>query len=243
MSNDERVEGMMQRAGGWCAIAGALLTLAASLGFASLTSGPDGAAMLRALAGRPDWYWPAVHAGFIVGAACWLAAFIGLNTTLTDAGPRLLGSLGYVALIMGAVIHVLGAVINGSVLSVLAARLAHAAPAEQASLLTAGDTMVLVLHATWAGILALFYGLPFVLSGLGVARSGRYPEWLVLLSLTGGVGSIVAGGLLFLAPGALPPSLFLLFTPAVSVWMICVGYELIRRRAAQPAREALGAAA
>ena len=40
------------------------------------------------------------------------------------------------------------------------------------------EAIIDVVHGTWASVIALFHGLPFVLLGAAVLVSRRYPAWV-----------------------------------------------------------------
>src|SRR5215217_5975906 len=70
------------RIGAVCAILGAVVSVAAGMGFGNLTNEYGTEQVLRMIAARPRWYWPTVHLGFIVGAFLWVGAFIALAVSL-----------------------------------------------------------------------------------------------------------------------------------------------------------------
>jgi hypothetical protein len=178
------------RVGAVCAILGAVVSVAAGTGFDNITNELGTQAVLRYISSRPDWYWPTVQLGFILGALLWVGA--------------------------------LAALANASI----------AAPVpEQASLLLAGDTLLWILGGTWAGVLSLFHGVPFVLFGLAVVLDRSYPTWLGWFGFVGGLGSLICGVTTFLGVGLGPERLFIVFALVVSLWMVAMGILMWRRAA------------
>lgn len=211
------------RIGAVCAILGAVVSVAAGMGFGNLTNEYGTEQVLRTIAAHPDWYWPTVHLGFIVGAFLWVGAFIALAASLRQGVSWALGWLGAAAVIVGAAIHVVDSSISGFGLTALANAWASAPASEQAKLLRVGDTLLYVLNGTWPSVHSYFHGLPFLLAGLAVAFSCRYPAWIGWVGVVGGAASLLGGMLQFI--GIIPHSERLLIIPAqvVSLWMVAMG--------------------
>ena len=92
--------------GAVCAIIGAVVSVAAGMGFGNLTNEYGTDQVLRTIAARPRWYWPTVHLGFIVGAFLWVGAFVALAVSLKSSVSWALGWLDAATVIVGAAIHV-----------------------------------------------------------------------------------------------------------------------------------------
>jgi hypothetical protein len=214
------------RIGSVCAILGAIVSVAAGVGFGNLTNESTVETVLQYLASRPRWYWPIVHLGFVFGALLWVGAFIALARSLTGGA---LGWLGAVSIIMGATIHIVDSSISGFGLAALAHDWAAAPATEQTSLVQDSHTLLQVLGGTWASVLSFFHGLPFILSGLAVARSLQYPSWLGWVGVIGGAGSLVAGVMMFIGASFVPSWLFIVFALIVSLWMVAIGVLMWRR--------------
>jgi hypothetical protein len=216
------------RFGATCAILGAVLSVAAGAGFGNLTNVSTVETVLQYLASRPAWYWPVVHLGFIFGSLLWVGAFIALARSLTRGAGWSLGWFGVAAVMIGATLHIVDSSISGFGLMALAQEWADSPPAEQTGLVQDGYTLLQVLGGMWAIVLCLFHGLPFVLSGLAVARSRRYPAWLGWVGVAGGTGSLVAGILMFIGSSFFPSWLFIVFALVVTVWMVGIGVIMLR---------------
>jgi Domain of unknown function (DUF4386) len=113
--------------------------------------------------------------------------------------------------------------VNGVGLAVWPRTGTSPAAAEQPSLLRAGDVLIHVVHGTWASVIALFHGLPFVLLGAAVVVSRRYPAWIGWFGIVGGAGSLVLGVAMFLGTQVM---LYVAFAIVVSLWMVTMGFLL-----------------
>lgn len=220
---DERA---VPRIGAACAILGAVVSVAAGAGFGNRTTTLDSERMLRYVASQPSWYWPAVHLGFILGALLWVGAFTVFAGLLPEGVSRVLGRLATASIIVGATIHVVDSSVDGFGLTALARSWAGASGAEQANLLRAAATLLQVLHGIWASVITFFHGLPFLLLGLAVVVSRRYPAWLGWIGVGGGAGSLAVGAMMFLGAGFVPSGLFIAFAIVVSIWMLAMGILL-----------------
>jgi hypothetical protein len=224
-------EQMFLRIGSVCAILGAVVSVAAGIGFGNITNELGTEAVLRYLASRPPWYWLTVHLGFIFGALLWVAALTALAGSLTRGAGWALGRWGAASVVVGAAIHVVDSSINGFGLTALAHAWVAAPRSEQASLLLAGGALLWILGGTWASVLSFFHGVPFVLFGLAVVLDRSYPTWLGWLGSVGGLGSLFCGVTMFLGVGLVPEGLFIVFALVVSLWMVAMGVLMWGRAA------------
>jgi hypothetical protein len=224
-------EQMFLRIGAVCAILGAVVSVAAGIGFGNITNELGTEAVLRYISSRPNWYWPTVQLGFILGALLWVGALAALARSLTHGAGWALGQLGAASVVVGAAIHVVDSSISGFGLMALAHAWAAAPVSERASLMLAGDTLLMVLGGTWASVLVLFHGVPFVLFGLAVFLDRSYPAWLGWFGFVGGLGSLICGVTTFLGVGLRPEGLFIVFALVVSLWMVAMGGLMWRREA------------
>lgn len=221
-------EQLLLRIGAVCAILGAVVSVAAGAGFGNITNELGTEAVLRYISSRPDWYWPSVQLGFILGALLWVGALVALASSLTRGVGWALGQLGTASVIVGATIHVVDSAVSGFGLTALAHAWAAAPVSEQASLLLAGGTLLWILGGTWASVLVLFHGVPFVLFGLAVVLDRSYTAWLGWFGFVGGFGSLFCGVTMFLGVGLVPEGLFIVFALVVSLWMVVMGILMWR---------------
>jgi hypothetical protein len=211
------------RIGGVAAIVGTVLQVAAGTSQSALL-GAGAELALRSLAEQPDWVWPVIYLGFIFGALLWVGALVALAATLTAGATWALGRLALAAVIVGVALHAVDGALNAVGLEGLARAWAAAPEGERAALVQNGDLLLRILDGTWAGVITLFHGLPFVLAGLAVTLSHRYPGWLGWIGVIGGVGSLVVGVAMFL--GVAPAGLAVPFAVVLSLFMVILGWMM-----------------
>jgi hypothetical protein len=207
--------------GAVAAILGTILQVGAGTGqTAQLGAGAELA--LASLAAQADWVWPVTYFGFIFGAALWVGALVALSSTLTEGVAWALGKLAVAAAIIGATLHTVDGSLNAGALAELA-RAWNAAPAgERTALVQHGELLHRILDGTWAGVITLFHGVPFILAGLAVALSRRYPAWLGWVGFVGGAGSLIIGIAMFL--GLASAGVAVPFAVILSVYMVILGW-------------------
>lgn len=217
---------LLLRIGAVGAILGTIFSVAAGIGFGELPTG-DTEDALRFLAVRSAWYWRTVHLGFIFGALLWVGALTALAVSGTLGGGSALGPLGAASAAVGAAIHVVDSSISGFGLRALADAWSASPDEARPDLLLAAHTVSLILDGTWASVTSFFHGLPFVLVGLAVVLSRRYPAWLGWIGVVGGAGALLIGALMFL--DLVPERLFVAFALLVSLFMLILGALMWRQ--------------
>jgi hypothetical protein len=214
-------ERLVLQIGAVAAILGTIFQVAAGTSqSAQLGAGADAA--LASLAGLADWVWPVTYFGFIFGALLWVGALVALTSTLTVGAAWALGRLAIAAAIVGATLHVIDGSLNAGALAGLARAWEAAPEGERAALVQNGDLLLRILDGTWAGVITLFHGAPFVLAGLAVILSRLYPVWLGWIGFIGGAGSLVIGIAMFL--GLAPAGLAVPFAVVLSLFMVVLGW-------------------
>jgi hypothetical protein len=214
-------ERLLLQIGAVAAILGTIFQVAAGTSqSAQLGAGADVA--LASLAGLADWVWPVTYFGFIFGALLWVGALVALASTLTTGAAWALGRLGVAAAIVGATLHTVDGSLNAGALAALARAWEAAPEGERATLVQNGDLLLRILDGTWAGVITLFHGVPFVLVGLAVVLSRLYPAWLGWIGFIGGAGSLVIGIAMFL--GLAPAGLAVPFAVVLSLFMVILGW-------------------
>jgi hypothetical protein len=214
-------ERLLLQIGAVAAIIGTILQVAAGTSQSSLLGGAADVA-LESLARQPDWLWPVVYLGFLLGALMWIGALVALASTLTAGAAWALGRLAVAAGIVGATLHAVDGALNAVGLAGLARAWDVANQGERVALIQSGDLLLRMLDATWAGVIILFHGAPFVLAGLAVALSRSYPAWLGWAGVIGGAGSLVIGVAMFF--GAAPAGLAVPFAVVLSLFMVVLGW-------------------
>ncbi len=214
-------ERLLLQIGAVAAIVGTILQVAAGTS-QSVQLGAGADAALPSLAGLADWVWPVTYFGFIFGALFWVGALVALASTLTTGACWALGRLAVAAAIVGATLHTVDGSLNAGALAGLARAWEAAPEGERAALVQNGDLLLHILDGTWAGVITLFHGAPFVLAGSAVALSRLYPAWLGWIGIIGGTGSLVIGIAMFL--GLAPAGLAVPFAVVLSLFMVVLGW-------------------
>jgi hypothetical protein len=221
----------LRRIGAVGAILGAVVQVAAGTGsssaFGTVPAGAPAELLLSAVANQP-WLWTTIQLGFVLGPVFWLLAFVALSATLTQERGDALAKLAAATLAVGAAVHIVSSSINGFGVAALARAWAAAPAAEQADLVLMGNVLLTILDGTWASSITLFHGFPFVLSGLAVITSGRYPAFLGWIGFLGGLGSLIAGPFMFFDVAGLPIGLSIISAVIISIYMIGLGVLLWR---------------
>ena len=221
----------LRRIGAWCAIAGSVVSVAAGASVGSRMSGLDAAATLAYLAGLPSWVWPLTQLGFVTGALLWVAGFAALARDRAPGTGAALGRLAVLVIVIGASVHVVDASLGGSALGRLAGVWATAPAGGQPALVASATELLRITAGSWASVVSLFHGVPFVLLGLAVMLDSRRPGWVGGIALGAGLGSVVAGVASFLG-AAVPVGLAPVCAVTVSLWMVGMGIGLLRDRSA-----------
>ncbi len=186
-----------------CGLLGSVLFAGAGVWFARLAGRMADEGAVAALLAGSRWHWPLGHLGMAAGALLWLFAFTLVASTL---GPRVAGlaRAGMAALTAGVAVQITSAFIGGFALPALGRAWNEGGPLERSGIALAGETVLALLAGGWAAVCCCLLGAPFVLLGLAVARSGRYPAALGWLGAAAGTAALAGGLLLFLDPHGLP---------------------------------------
>jgi hypothetical protein len=215
-------EHLLLRVGAVAAVVGTVFQVAAGTS-QSAQLGAATEVALSALADQPDWMWPVIYMGFVFGALLWLAALVALARTLTEGSSWALIRLAVPAAIAGVTLHAVDGVLNAVALEGLARAWAAAAEGDRGPLVQNGELLMTILDGTWAGVITLYHGLPFILTGLAVALSPRYPAWLGWVGVIGGGGSFVVGIAMLLG---VQTGLAVPFAVVLSLFMVVLGWLL-----------------
>jgi hypothetical protein len=207
--------------GGLLAVVGAGAVLTGLLWHGDL---PDDttATALRHIAERPEW--PLIHLISIVGVLLWVGAFTGVAQSLPHGGGRLLGRLAVLAVVIGAAVFVVHYSIDGYRLKHIADAWNAAPGGERAEQHLVATALFGILGGTFRSYIAWLYGLPFLLLGLAIGRSGVYPARFGWVAVVTGAGAMLAGTTLFLDMKLVPfPMLFGGFVIPSNLWLATLG--------------------
>lgn len=220
--DEQQREGMplLLQIGAAGAIIGAILQVGAGTLSTSLPAG-FGADALEGIAGQAGLL-PVIYLGFILGAVLWVWALVALASQLTAGTDWALARLAVTSALIGATLHAVDGVLHGVALPSLAVAFVAAPEDGRATLMQDFALLRQLFEATWAGVILLFHGLPFVLAGLAVTLSQRYPAWLGWIGFIGGAGSVIIG--LAMVFGAAPAWLAVPFAVVLSVFMVILGW-------------------
>jgi hypothetical protein len=224
MNDASRCRGdrFLLRLGAVAAVLGTVLQVAAGTS-QSVRLGATTAVTLSTLAAQADWVWPVIYLAFIFGALFWVGALVALASTLGEGASWTLARLAVIGAIVGVTLHAVDGALNAVALEGLARSWAGAAEAERAALTQNGNLLLLILDGTWAAVITLYHGLPFVLAGLAVALSARYPAWLGWIGVIGGAGSLLIGIAMLLG---VQTQLAVPFAVVLSFFMVILGWLL-----------------
>ncbi len=214
---------LLLQIGAAAAIIGTIFQVGAGTLSTSLPAG-GGEDALQAIAGQSAML-PVIYLGFILGAVLWVWALVALTSQLTAPNARALGLLAVASAVVGATLHAIDGVLHGVALPGLAAAWAAAPDDAQAAFVSNFALLRHLFEATWAGVIVLFHGVPFVLAGLAVTLSQCYPAWLGWVGFIGGAGSVIIGLAMFF--GAAPAGLAVPFAIILSVFMVILGWLML----------------
>lgn len=221
------------RLGAVCAVVGSLVLIASFVPHGDLPTNESSfvgeAAALRYIAERPGWL--RIHTATIVAAILWIGAFTVLAGTVAPGAAGALGRLLAGSALVGGTFALFDFAVDGYALGVLAREWATTSGSEQATLQRMAETGLWLLNGTLRVEIVVFYGLTFLLAGLGVALDGRYPAWFGRAGAV--IGALVAvNGLLSFADVHLLQEdqlVFLLALPLESLWLLALGLLMWRR--------------
>lgn len=221
-------EQYLYKVGGVAAITGAVLSIAAISASKNLPVSSVIETVFHQLSSQPGWLWPVVNLALMIGAVCWVIAFSALGVSLQNGSSWAFGKISILLISIGAALLILDSSVSGFGLQGLASAWAEAPETDQSAFIIQGDLILRQISALWAGALIFFYGAPFLLSGIAVIRSHVYPSWLGWAGLFGGLGAIVAGGMLIFGSTVIDAALIYLFTMMVSAYMAVIGWRMLR---------------
>jgi hypothetical protein len=181
-----------------------------------------------------------LHLGIILCSLLWVAALMGLASSLTEPIAWALGRLGSVSVIIGATLLAVHYRIDGPALEEVADAWSRATGTDKQALLDRGEMVLLMTGGGFPLYVALLLGLPFLLFGLAVALDSSYPSWLGWLAALAGAGAFVVGTANFARLDFLPIQVFVAFVFLLDLWMLIMGALMWRHtqiRAREPAAE------
>ena len=187
--------------------------------------------------------WTLIHFVIVIGIILMLGGIVAIRYTIEGGAAEAFARLGVYAATIGATVGVITLILDGVAAKQLADVWAAAPEPGKAIALSAVSANETINFAL-AGLFNFsFAGVPFVLLGLAVGRSGTYRPWLGWVGALAGVGSI--GASLVQAFTGRPTTASLILTiigpTVISLWLLVLGV-LLGRTAAALASDDLGRA-
>jgi hypothetical protein len=178
--------------------------------------------------------WVPGHLAIVVGLVLMLGGLLAIGRSIEGGLPGALARLGSVAAVAGVTVGLVLVILDGLAAKQLAEAWASAPPGERAAalrVLLAEEAMNFALAALFN---ILFAGVTFVLYGLAVAWSRRYPGWLGWVAVVAGVGSLAAGLVQAVVgePTTLSRVLTIIFPTVITLWLVDVNAFILRRASA-----------
>ena len=216
----------LTRVGAAAAVSGALTLFIATL-LHPMNADPNDPAVAFAEYAT-DQLWVASHLGQFVGVAVLGVALVALAGTMengkSSAWARI-GALGAAASV--ATTAALQAV-DGVALKVVVNRWAEASGEAQARAFE-GAFAVRQIEIGLASLLSLVFGLTISAFGISLLLSRRFPRWLGLLALVGGLGTVAAGiGQAYTGFSAVSMNLSMSAASILLLWAIAAGVFMWR---------------
>jgi hypothetical protein len=224
----------MMRVGAACAIAGPVLALVVNAVHPRPSRDAVGehAEFLR-LASESG-IWTVVHLGLIVAFVLFLAGLAALTSSLEYEHGYQLARVGLFSAAVAGAVGIVQATLD-TALGEVAEDWAAASGSEKDAVLRAGGALEDLDFMLLSVELVLFFGVTFVVYGLAMTRSRRYPARLGWVAVGGGVAGVVLGFTQALQGEASVLTLFAL--PAVaavlSLWLLVAGVLLWRQVGAE----------
>lgn len=222
----------LERIGGVCAMLGVVAAVAGAMLGPMNVDSHDIQAVLQAFAASPGRMH--LHGlGVSLGTLLILGGFVALQRSLHGGTAGALARLGSAGAVVMTVIHLLGAMMGGSVLPALAESYALDPAGEAAGALWVGQGLY-VLYESLLAPTFLTLAVTVLLFSTAFFWSVHYPKWLAWVGIIAGVWTAV-GALAFLFAGPVDAAdIMLRFIPGFMlcmVWIFAVGFILWGSRA------------
>jgi hypothetical protein len=185
-----REEKSIFRIGAVAGILGSLLAMVGNLLHPATPIGdPEGVAQTIAQSER----WVLVHLVIVVGLILMLGGLVAISRSIAGGVAGALSQLGSVAAVSGVTVGLVDVIVDGVAAKHLADAWEAAPPNQAAAALRVVVAEEAINFAVASLFNILFAGVTFILLGLAVAWSGKYPGWLGWVAVVAGVGSVPVG--------------------------------------------------
>src|ERR671916_3246589 len=218
------------RIGAVAGIVGSLLAMVETLLPPATPSGdPEGVAQTIAQSER----WVLVHLVIVVGLILMLGGLVAISRSIEGGLPGALARLGSVAAVAGVTVGVILVIVDGVAAKHLADAWEAAPPEEAAAALQVVLAEEAINFSLAALFNILFAGVTFILLGLAVAWSGKYPGWLGWVVVVAGVGSVPVGLLQAYTGESIGFTRIatIIFPTIITLWVVVMSVLLWRKAA------------
>lgn len=222
-----RYERSILRLGGVAAVVGALLGMVGNLVHPA-TPIDDQEGVARAIA--ESEIWVPVHLAIVLGIVLMLGALVAISHSIREGVAGALARFGLVAAVTGATIGLVLVILDGVAARQLAQEWAGSPASER-------DVALGLVHVNETINLAVaslfnftFAAATFILFGLAVVLSERYPRWLGWIAVLAGVLSTIAGTIQAYVgePTGASRILTIVGPTVITLWLLTMGILLLR---------------
>lgn len=243
MTMSARGDRSVLRLGGAAAVMGSVVGMVGNLVHPVTPIGdPEGVADV--IAGSDGWV--PIHLAIVLGIALMAGGLVAIRHAIQDGIGGVFARFGLVAGIIGATIGLVLVVLDGVAARQLAQEWAVAPAGEREvalALVHANETINFALASLFNFV---FAAATFILFGLAVAASRRFPRWLGWVAVAAGVLSAAAGTIQASVgePTEASRILTIIGPSVITAWLLVMGILLLREaRHAQLPADAGGATA
>jgi hypothetical protein len=213
--------------GGLAAVVGAILGMIGNL-IHPVTPIDDPEGVARVIA--ESEMWVPVHLAIVLGIVLMLGGLVAIRHSIREGVAGAVARFGLVAGVAGATIGLVLVILDGVAARQLAQEWAAASPRAQdvaLGLVTANETLNFALASLFNFV---FAAVTFILFGLAVALSDRYPRWLGWVAAVAGVLSLVAGTIQASVgePTEASRILTIIGPTIITLWLLVMGVLVLR---------------
>jgi hypothetical protein len=221
------------RTGGVAAVVGALLGMVGNL-VHPVTPIDDREGVARVIAESGNWV--PVHLAIVFGIVLMLGGLVGIHRSIREGVAGVLSRFGLIAAVTGATIGLVLVILDGVAARQLAREWAASPPGERdiaLGLVHANETINLALASLFNFV---FAAVTFLLFGLAVVLSDRYPTWLGWVAILAGVLSSIAGTVQAYVgePTGASRILTIIGPTVITLWLLLMGILLYRNASGFP---------
>ncbi len=216
------------RIGAGAGITGSLMSMVGNLLNPAVPSGnPEAAGRAIAESG----IWLPVHLVIVLGLILMLGGVVAIAHSIRTGLPGALARLGQVAAVAGVTVGLILVIVDGVAAKHIADAWAVAPVQEKAAavrILLAEETISFALAALFN---IQFAGVTFILIGLAVAWSERYPKWWGWVVAVAGAGSIPVGLVqAYVGESILATRIAtIVFPTVITLWVAVTNLVLVRK--------------